>query len=128
MVTTDGRTSLATCVTWQTAPVGWPEPVLSLCPGIVAAALDALDDAGESIALAITPPITPPTTAQPAQAAMIQVVRRRPRFEAPVDVIAHHPPVVTLRRSSRYTVRHLAPWTTPRPRCHRFFSILTARS
>src|SRR5215472_16586585 len=76
MVTTEGSTSLATCVAWHTAPLGWLPPVLVLCPvtGVVAAAL--VVDAGESSALAITPPITPPTTAQAAQAAITPVLGR----------------------------------------------------
>src|SRR5215469_4193160 len=74
MVTTEGSTSLATCVTWHTAALGWLPPVLVLCPvtGVVAAVF--VVDAGELIALAITPPITPPTTAQAAQAAIRTVL------------------------------------------------------
>jgi hypothetical protein len=58
MVTTEGSTSLATCVTWHTAPLGWLPPVPESYPvtGVVAAVF-VLDD-GELIALAMTPPIT----------------------------------------------------------------------
>jgi hypothetical protein len=101
IVTTEGSTSLATWDTSHTVSVGWL--VLVFCPVVVAP--DELGVDGELIAFAITPPITPPTTAQTAQAAITRFLVLWPRFgfcacAGPlVDVIPHHPPVVALPRS-----------------------------
>jgi hypothetical protein len=45
------------------------------------------DDEGELIAFAITPPTTPPATAQPAQAISSHDPAPRPLFRECVDVI-----------------------------------------
>src|ERR1700735_3748249 len=95
MVTTEGRTSLATWGTWHTEAVGWPLFALVFCPVAVAPAADGLEvDDGELIAFAITPPITPPTTAQAAQAAITKFLvlwPRSPGGRSCVDVIPTTP-------------------------------------
>ena len=89
IVTTDGRTFCATCVTWQDEADDWlPADVET---PVVLPEEELEDDEGELIAFAITPPTTPPTTAHPAQAISSQDPAPRPFLRACVDVIGIPP-------------------------------------
>ena len=128
IVTTDGRIRCATCVTWQEAVV---DPVLADW-GTPVAVVDAApeDDEGELIAFAITPPTTPPTTAQPAQAINSQDPGRLPLPLLPdvfVDVTGT--PRWSLNTDGIHLVsnRTLIEWTTPSHRCPRSCSTWTGR-